>query len=277
MKGWTMKAIIKGSPIFYEQIGEGIPVLCLHGFPEDHRSVAFCLEPVLDGAEGFCRIYLDLPGMGKSPVNPNIKNADDMLEAICEFIDLVIGKVQFLLFGQSYGGYLSLGLISHRSEMIKGVFLLCPCVVADRSKRILPDNAEQNKPALAFAPSVSKEDFDDFLSMTSVVNEATWERYKKEILPGLLCADQTFTEAYQGAGYSFSFDPGLQSVSFESPVAILAGRQDYCVGYEDAYQLSKKFRRASFYLADEAGHNLQIEQPRIFEGYLKHWYASFLE
>jgi pimeloyl-ACP methyl ester carboxylesterase len=38
--------------IYYEDIGEGIPVLMIHGFTPDHRLMKGCMEPVL-------RIILD--------------------------------------------------------------------------------------------------------------------------------------------------------------------------------------------------------------------------
>ncbi|MDR1770211.1 MAG: alpha/beta hydrolase [Hungatella sp.] len=50
-----------------------------------------------------------MPGFGSSKGNPSIKNADDMLAFLINFIKEVIKDESFLLVGQSYGGYLSLG------------------------------------------------------------------------------------------------------------------------------------------------------------------------
>lgn len=52
----------------------------------------------------FRRIYLDLPGMGKSGAGDWIKNADVMLEVVKEFIRQVIKEESFLMVGLSYGG-----------------------------------------------------------------------------------------------------------------------------------------------------------------------------
>ena len=54
--------------MYYETVGEGVPVLMLHGYYVDHHIMTGCLEPVLEQAEcaGYKRIYLDLPGMGKT-------------------------------------------------------------------------------------------------------------------------------------------------------------------------------------------------------------------
>ena len=34
-----MICIIDDQPVFYEEFGTGKPILCIHGFPEDHRSM----------------------------------------------------------------------------------------------------------------------------------------------------------------------------------------------------------------------------------------------
>jgi len=61
-----MECKIKNISINYEIIGEGKPIIMLHGYYVDHRLMTGCMEPVLSSKEGFKRIYIDLPGMGKS-------------------------------------------------------------------------------------------------------------------------------------------------------------------------------------------------------------------
>lgn len=102
-----MKCTIQNIPIHYEEIGSGIPVLCLHGFFVDHHIMKGCLEPIFHHVNGYKRVYIDLPGMGKTPAAENIKNTDDMLTLLTEFIQDRFQNQPFLLFGESYGGYLS--------------------------------------------------------------------------------------------------------------------------------------------------------------------------
>lgn len=269
--------MVNSSKMYYQQFGEGTPVLFLHGFPEDHRSIVGSLESLFKNQQGFKRIYPDLPGMGKSPVNPKIRNADDMLATLSAFIDLIIGDKPFLLVGQSYGGYLSLGLMYQRSESIAGVFLICPCIIGDRRKRNLPVQAKKVQPSIEFSADIDKEEFADFLSMTELINETTWRRYREEILPGLQSADKTFIESYQGEGYSFSFESEFGEMTFDAPVFILASKQDYCVGFEDAYKIGKKLPNASYFVVNRAGHNLLIEQPEVLETSLLSWLGNFID
>lgn len=61
------------TPIYYEIYGHGNSIICLHGFTEDGSSMKGCLEPIFKHISGYRRIYVDLPGMGKSPVNDTPK------------------------------------------------------------------------------------------------------------------------------------------------------------------------------------------------------------
>lgn len=266
-----MNAIINGTPVYYEQYGDGVPIICIHGFPEDHRAVSGCFEPVFQGVSGYRRLYLDLPGLGKSPANPLVENADDMLNTLFQFVEQVIGTEHFYLIGQSYGGYLSLGLTQQLPERIKGLYLLCPCVVASREHRTLTARTIIRDDGIALSADDNLADYEVFAQAATIITNATWERYKAEILPGLQCADKEFVERYQADGYGLSIESELKNIRFEKPTTFLMGRQDDCVGYRDAYELIECFPRASFEILDGAGHNLQIEQPCRFEDSVVDW------
>ena len=113
----------------YKEIGEGKPVLMIHGYCLDHRVMESAFEPVFTKNKGFRRIYIDLPGMGLSTGEDNIKNCEDMLKILLEFIDKVIGKEHFMIFGYSYGGYLARAILQRYEEMVDGLLLLCPVII----------------------------------------------------------------------------------------------------------------------------------------------------
>lgn len=270
-----MNIEINGCSIHYKVIGEGQPVLCLHGFPEDHEVMVGCLEPVFRKVKGYQRIYLDLPGMGRSTAGETICCADDMLKLIQAFVQQVIGSKKFLLVGQSYGGYLSLGLTYVNPSDVEGLFLLCPCTVADRSKRNLPVKQLLETSKELVPADEEKEMFSDFLEMAVIATEATWMRYKQEIFSGLEKADEAFVSKYQRTGYGLSFESKFEAIVFDKPTVILTGRQDDCVGYQDAFRLMDSFSRGSFQVLDKAGHNLQIEQPALFSEAFSRWLSNF--
>jgi len=266
-----MECLINDLPIYYEEYGSGKPILCVHGYSIDHRALKGCLEPIFQNIAGYRRIYLDLPGMGQTPGMDWVKNADTMLDVLKMFISKVIGDESFLVVGNSYGGYMALGLARDPGLHIDGIFLIAPCVVADSAKRKLPAKGsvtvEEGLEAYVNAP----EDFANFLACASVATRETWDRFKSEIMPGINIADGNFLRYFRQSGFSFSFEAELRKLQFEKPIVALTGRQDDSVGYEDTWETLKHLPQLTFVALNNTGHNLQIENVDIFNAHVENW------
>lgn len=261
---------IDNHPVYYQEFGTGKPILCIHGFPEDHRTMVGCVEPIMKTLNNYRRIYIDLPGMGNTEMNPSIKNADDMLEFLIRFIKEVIKDESFLLVGLSYGGYLSLGMMLKANLKVSGVFLICPCVISKHESR---KPAQKEILVLEdLKPEANEiDEFHDFMDYAVIATTKTWERYKNEIMPGLKDANLNFVNTYQKQGYGFSFEASLKDINFDKPIAVITGKQDNCVGYEDAWELLRHLAHLTFVCLDKAGHNLQIENKPIFDLHFHDW------
>lgn len=256
--------------MYYETYGEGRPLLMLHDFAPDHHLMTGCMEPLFTHRRGWKRIYPDLPGMGKTPARKWITNSDRMLEIVFEFIDQVLPDQPFVLAGESYGGYLARGIISQRRQLVDGVLLICPLIVAEKTQRTVPELVvlEQDPELLA---SLTPEEKEEFTSVAVIQNQKTWERTRDEIMVGLKAADDAFLTELQTHGYPFSFDVDSVSAPFEKPALILAGRQDASVGYRDNWKIIENYPRGTFAVLDRAGHNLQIEQESLFNALVNEW------
>ncbi len=256
--------------VHYETRGEGKPIIMLHGGAPDRRSMVGCMEPILRKRKGWQRIYLDLPGMGKTPAKEWISNSDQMLDIVLNFVNAVIPNQSFVLAGDSYGGYLARGIIHHRAQQVDGLLLVCPAIVPGTKKRELPKHATLVKEGTL--PSNSyPEETKLFESFAVVQTPRIFERTRKEILSGIKIADTKFLDRLQAHGYSFSFDVDSHPKFFEKPTLIVVGRQDSMVGYRDALTILEKYPRATFAVLDRAGHNLQIEQEHLFNALVEEW------
>lgn len=254
--------------INYKVVGEGYPVVMLHGWSLDHQALLHCMEPIFEKRNGWKRIYIDLPGMGGSDAQPSIQNSDDMLSAVLEFIDNLIPNEQFMVCGYSYGAFMARGIAHLRSNLVRGMFLMAPGIVPDPAKRVLPARQilKEDPELVSRLPS---EDAAEFESMAVIQGPHEWERFREEILIPSKNARLEFLDRVRQNGYGLSFDADANS--FEPPTLIITGRQDHVVGYQDAWRLIEKYPRATFAVLDMAGHNLQIEQPDVFEALVDNW------
>ena len=252
--------------IDYEIIGSGTPVLVIHGWGISKLTMKGAFEPAFNELEGFKRYYIDLPGMGDSEPG-NVKNSDDMLELIYGFAVDVI-REPFIIVGQSYGGLLTRGFVNKYPELIKKIILLVPCIIPGvRQGRVEPLTVvEQDDELLS---SLTKDERDNFTMMNVVLTKEVWERYNKYLLPALNSADWDFlNNVLEGR---FTFDPDDLKEPCTKPCLIIAAKQDTEVGYKDQFDLMQKYTNATYCAVERAGHNLQIEQPEIFEGLVKDW------
>ncbi|MDF2989121.1 MAG: alpha/beta hydrolase family protein [Eubacterium sp.] len=264
-----MECNLKDISVYYEEYGEGIPIIMIHGFTLNHKMMVGCMEPIFNTLPGFKRIYLDLPGMGGTKGEKWINGSDKMLEVVLEFIEKVIPGQRYLVAGESYGGYLARGVLYHQEDKIDGLLLLCPVINARDNDRILPQKTVlvRNQSLLA---GLSKEEAQGFEEMSVVQSMEILERYKSEILSGVSMADMDFLQKLRG-NYYFTFDADVMEHTFQKPALLVLGRQDSCVGYKDAWGILDSYPRATFAILDRAGHNLQLEQVELFETLVKEW------
>jgi len=264
-----MECQLKDIRVHYEIYGEGPPLISLHGFSPDHRSMSGCLEPIFEHRNGWQRIYPDLPGMGKTPGKEWITNSDQVLDVVLEFIDQVIPGQRFVLAGDSYGGYLARGIIYHRPALVDGLLLICPLIIPEHAERSVPPHVTLVKdPALL--SNLEPSEREEFESFAVIQSQRIWERTKDEVLAGISIADEDFLTRLQAHGYPMSFDVDAAS-PFEKPTLILVGRQDAMVGYRDAWKILENYPRGTFAVLDRAGHNLQIEQETLFNALVNEW------
>ena len=268
-----MKYLINDLPIYYEEYGTGKPVLFLHRFTEDHGFMKGCGELFFQNMEGYRRIYLDMPGMGKTPAADWITNADIMLDTLKKFVAEIIGDESFLLIGASYGSYMSLGM-SHDEDMnIEGMFLFNPMTVPNSDDRNVPDDVETFEED-GIEEHVEAEDIensDNYFDEAIVVTKANWERYRDEILPAYSLTNKEFCENYRKNGYALSFHEELKELAFANPVTILTGRYDDSAGYEDSWNMLKHLPSLTFVALDRVGPLMHIENTEVFNFHINEW------
>jgi pimeloyl-ACP methyl ester carboxylesterase len=259
-----------GQLLHHVEHGTGVPVLALHGWMPDHRLMVGCLEPIFLSRPGFRRLYPDLPGMGSTPAGPQVAGSDDILAAVHGFVDTVVGSRPFLLVGESYGGYLARALVRERPRQVLGLALICPVGVLDHARRTLPAR-QVLRPDPSLFEGLDTALAEGFALMSVVQSPRILQRYGEEIQPGLDVADaEAMTRIQQR--WALTHDPDDPArPPFERPTLILLGRQDDAVGYADQLRLLPAYPRASLAILDAAGHNLQLEQPDLFDALMREW------
>jgi pimeloyl-ACP methyl ester carboxylesterase len=254
---------IRGIPVNYREIGEGRPVLLLHGMPTDHRHMVRAFEPVFERRTGWRRIYPDLPGHGLTPGADWIQAEDDKLQVALELVDTGAPGERFLVIGASYGGYLALGAVHQRAADIDGVMLLVtnphPEPTALPQHRVFVRDDE--------VVASLEEDERGWLRVATVQSAEDLLRFRTTILAAIRMADHEFLDRVE----PFTFAVSPLPEPFPRPALILNGRQDSLTGYADMLPLQESFPRGTFAILDRAGHALPFDQAVLFRALVDDW------
>lgn len=258
--------------LYYKTIGEGKPVILIHGFGVDHRLMKGCMEPIFNELQGYKRIYIDLPGMGKSNNIEDVNSSDKVLQSVLDLIDSIIPLENFILIGESYGGYISRGICSKLKNRVEAMGLICPVIIADKTKRTGIPPHQLKIIDNDFLKTLESNEKEDFISNNVIVNERIYKRYKKEIVSGIEISNRKVLSEIS-TNYDFSFNPDKEV--FINPVIFFTGRQDSVVGYRDVMNIIELYPKSSLVLLDNAGHNLQIEQSEVFTNMFVGWFKQY--
>ena len=252
--------------VHYELCGEGKPILMLHGMPMDHTQMIYEMERHFAKRAGWKRIYVDMPGHGKTPGPDWIISMDQVLDVVEDFIDRVIPSERFAVAGTSYGGYIGRGLVYRRGDQINGLLLTVPAITPDSTKLTLPPRTIIVKDQ-AILDAAKSANIAWFGEGAVIQNRVTLD-YALALNHAL--ADGNFLDKIRRHG-GFSFDVDKLRKPFPAPCLFIMGRQDHWVGYRDAWNILENYPRATFAVLDHAGHLVSGEQSELCAALVGEW------
>jgi pimeloyl-ACP methyl ester carboxylesterase len=256
------------------EIGEGLPVLIIHGWQMEGRVEELDFEPIFNKTPGLRRIYVDLPGMGTTPAN-RVKDLDDIYLRLVQFIDSRLGRSRFLLVGSSCGGYLARAIAQKYIEQVDGLLLRVPLIEPKDSMRDL----DAFKPLVAneqLMSNISAEDrtlLGNVLVQTPAYVKTLKAKYEAVFLPAEKAADNRVlnpirTDPHR---YQLSFSLDNENAKFFAPTLVVCGRQDESVGYRDSLRLLELYPRSTYVVLDRGTHGLPIDETSVFEALVRDW------
>jgi len=118
--GGVMEAIVNNIRLYYVQMGQGIPLLMVHGYPLDHSL----WRAQMDGLSDIAQIIApDLRGFGQSEASDGICTMVAYADDLAALLDaLKIGRA--VVCGLSMGGYIALAFWNKYASRVRGLILV---------------------------------------------------------------------------------------------------------------------------------------------------------
>ena len=250
-------------------IGNGTPLIILHGVRLDHRHMMASLEPVFDGLDGWQRIYVDLPGHGRSPGSEAIRSQDDVLDALMDFADTLLGSERFGVIGESRGSYLARGIAHKCRDQVLGLGLIVPGGNPGSDPARLPPH-KILMPDPALREGLPENQVYRFENLMVIQNQRLLDLAAEHKIPAMALFDAE-QESRNFDAFHFAHERQGAVEQHDGPAVIIVGRQDAISGFRDGIDLLDSYPRASLAVLDTAGHAAAWERPDIFEALIRDW------
>ena len=138
-----MRYVRQGISLEYDDIGNGVPLLLVHGFPLDRT---LWRSQIAELSQVYRVIAPDLRGFGhSSDTDGEAVTMDQYAEDLKALLDSLNVK-EAVVGGISMGGYITMAFVAHYADRVKGLILA--------NTRALPDTAEAKQARLANAQKI---------------------------------------------------------------------------------------------------------------------------
>ena len=250
---------LDGYDLHYVDLGEGAPVILVHGYADSTYCWHEMAQPLVDA--GMRAILVDQPGMGRSGVPPDdhaysIENQAAAVLALADALELE----RFSLVGSSMGGAISLYLGLHHPERVERIVGISPaCFVppGHHARKVGPKTAKSVEALLG--RGVVRNTLRDVFADDSHVDEILVDEYGR----ALTKEGYVYAAARLSADFfseEFHAMTGLYG-ELQPPLLLVWGELDTWVPLDLGERLTADLDSAGLEVFEGAGHLPHLEVP----------------
>jgi 3-oxoadipate enol-lactonase len=249
--GEPQRIAVRGLPLAVDVLGDGLPLLLVHGFPLD-RTV---WREVVAALTGWRRIVPDLRGMGLSEVTPHYSMAEyaDDLAALLD----TLGVPQAIVCGLSMGGYVAFELLRRHRDRVRALVLM--------NTRAEPDDAAGRRARDDMVALVEREGpgavADVMVPQLLAPANLSAMPHVVGRLRGMITANPA--AGIIGALHAMRDRPDSRPLlpGITIPTLVVAGRDDRLIPPSASHALADAIPGAQLTRIAHAGHLAPLEQP----------------
>lgn len=254
----------------YHDVGEGPPVLLIHGSGPGVTGWANWRLTIPALATRFRVLAPDMVGFGYTERPADVQyNMDNWVSHIIGFMD-ALGIERAHVVGNSFGGGLALALAIRAPQRVARLVLMGSAGLSFP----LTDGLER---AWGYTPSLAnmRALLDVFSFNRSLLSEDLARmRYEASIRPGFQEAFARMFPAPRQRGVDGLASPETAIRALEHPTMIVHGREDQIIPLASSYRLFDLIPKAQLHVFGECGHWTQIEHAERFNRLVGDFFAE---
>jgi pimeloyl-ACP methyl ester carboxylesterase len=258
-------ALCDGIEIGYDDVGTGMPVAFIHGFPHNRTLWAPQVSALVDRAR--C-IALDLRGFGESSKHGPFtmdQYADDVAMLL-----RMLGIERTVVAGLSMGGYIAFALWRRHRELVRALVLADTRAGADGE-----DARAKRQSLIDLARSRGSEAVADG-QIVGMIGKSTREKRPALIDNVYRMLASAPVEGISGALEAMMgrIDSTPTLATIDVPTLVVVGAEDVLTPVSEAEILHNAIRGSRLEVIEQAGHVSNLERPASFNHVLSEFLAS---
>ena len=256
-----------GLELAYDDVGVGVPLLFIHGWP--HNRTLWAAQ--LSGLPTFARCLApDLRGFGSSAVLPPY-TIDQYADDLAAFLRL-LGIERAVVCGLSMGGYIALSMLRRHSALLRGVILTSTRATADthdgrkKRQRVIDFVEEHGVVAMADGQLRAMVGETTFTTRPDV-REAVLELMANAPQDGVVGAQRAMAERDDASDLLGSID---------IPTLVVSGAEDTITPPKELRALADAIPNSRFEAIEGGGHVCPFERPAAFNHVVGEFLAGLI-
>jgi pimeloyl-ACP methyl ester carboxylesterase len=243
-----MKIKVNDINMHVEIVGEGKPIVLLHGVGLDHTIWLEMAQLYQDQARF---VLLDLRGEGQSEAGDANHTLEQMAEDVLGVLDK-LGIAQALLGGHSMGGYIALAFAEKHPERLEGLALIATNAGRDSEEKKIQRYADAEA-ILKHGSHVLANSMSPKLSLDPQIQELTRKLIAATEPRGLANTQLAIAQRPE------RFDV---LATLTCPILIAAGKEDQIIPAAAVQAMIQANPKAHSVFIPGAGHMPMMEAPR---------------
>ena len=250
----------------YHDIGKGVPLLLIHGFPHDRSLWRVQAEGLQDVARV---ITPDLRGFGASPDPPGVMSMDAYAADLKALLD-ALEIPNAVICGLSMGGYIALAFLANYPDAVKGLILCNTRAGADT------DKAREGREATAIRATeegmagIAAEMLPKMLTTATIAERPDLSTS----IEAMMAAQRPVGVAAALRGMAARPDRTPMLATIKVPTLIITGKVDTLIPPAESEAMAAAIPGSQLVVIPDVAHLSNVEDPEVFNGAVRRFLES---
>jgi len=262
-----MQTTVMGRVVGYDERGQGLPLVFIHGYPLNRMIWEAQWENLSDIAH---IIAPDLRGFGQSEMVDGTTEISTYADDVREFLRAMGIDGRAVIAGLSMGGYVALSYLRRYPENVAGLILsnskATPDSIEGKAGRDKNIALAKEKGVAAIVDAMLPK----MLSPKTFASKDELVQQVKEIMmsstvPGIIGALEAMRDRPDSTG---------TLLEFSAPTLIIAGADDQLMPMAEQDIMKQAARNSTLVVVPEAGHLTPLEQPEEFNHAVREFFQA---